>query len=572
MALRVGIEAGKQVILDGKISNAAGLVGAAAAGGAFKDMGASGSAQQAAGNFASNNSATFGAGLALLESKVRGQGNNAMQWVALATAAAFDSGALSAGGDSPAKSNPASRATSPQYFTSGGEMNWRVVAAQAIGTAIVSNRMGGEAAIGYFGNAVAEFAVQAGGRAMDERVAARASAAASQAGYDQAVEAFSNPASVDRSGDVLLAAGPGYSGMGGTGGKSQREQNIERMMRMANEPEAMGSTSAFRVEINGTSTTTSADVPRNAGSSSASMFPNSQVTGSGFTSDGRPYYDWDSGATTIGIPPRPESDGSPVKLPDTGLAGLGFGMNAVQGAPQWIDAVGDSRIRLDYYNARVIGLPDIYRLGPDATIDQLRANAEVASGERNAALDETRARISEQGLDWSRDLKRSGLPFDQVERMYIDKLGADPKNPGPEVYREIIEASGRSNTTVTNTAKTLVGIEKGVNMVAKPLMVVSAGLDGYSLGTEINQSINTGNWQNTGRESARIAGAWTGAWAGAETGALSGAVVGAWTGPLAPLAVPAFTLLGGLGGGVVGYWKGGQVGQNIYNLANGNRR
>jgi nucleoid-associated protein YgaU len=168
VALRVGIEAGKQVILDGKITNVAGLVGAAASGGAFKDMGESGSALQAAGNFASNNSATFGAGLALLESKVRGQGNNAMQWVALATAAAFDSGALSAGGDSPAQSNPASRATSPQYFTSGGEMNWRVVAAQAIGTAIVSNRMGSEAAIGYFGNAVGEFAVQAGGRYMDD--------------------------------------------------------------------------------------------------------------------------------------------------------------------------------------------------------------------------------------------------------------------------------------------------------------------------------------------------------------------------------------------------------------------
>ena len=35
VALRVSIEAGKQVILDGKVSNVAGLVGAAASGGAF---------------------------------------------------------------------------------------------------------------------------------------------------------------------------------------------------------------------------------------------------------------------------------------------------------------------------------------------------------------------------------------------------------------------------------------------------------------------------------------------------------------------------------------------------------
>lgn len=34
------------------------------------------------------------------------------------------------------------------------------------------------------------------------------------AGYDQLVGAFSNPRAVDRSNDVLLAAGPGYSGMG----------------------------------------------------------------------------------------------------------------------------------------------------------------------------------------------------------------------------------------------------------------------------------------------------------------------------------------------------------------------
>jgi hypothetical protein len=112
--------------------------------------------------------------------------------------------------------------------------------------------------------------------------------------------------------------------MGGTGGKSQREQNIERMMRMANEPEALGSMPAFRVAINGTSTT-SADVPMNAGSSSASMFSNSQVTGSGFTSDGRPYHDWDSGATSIGIPMRPDIVGTPLDALAVEGSGLRLG-------------------------------------------------------------------------------------------------------------------------------------------------------------------------------------------------------------------------------------------------------
>jgi hypothetical protein len=263
--------------------------------------------------------------------------------------------------------------------------------------------------------------------------------------------------------------------------------------------------------------------------------------------------------------------GMPVKFPDTDLASLGFGVNAVQGIPQWIDALGDSRIRLNYYNARVTELPETYRLGPDATVEQLRQNAEAASGERNTILDETRTRISQQGLDFSQDLKAKGITFDQVVDRYARRLGEDPNSPGIDTYRNIIEASGKSNATVTNVAKALVGVENGLNMVAKPLAVVGAGLDGYSLGTEINQSINTGNWQNTGREAARITGGWTGAWTGAEAGASGGAALGLFAGPFAPIAVPALSLIGGLGGGIVGYWLGGKAGQNVYNYANQGR-
>lgn len=117
----------------------------------------------------------------------------------------------------------------------------------------------------------------------------------------------------------------------------------------------------------------------------------------------------------------------------------------------------------------------------------------------------------------------------------------------------------------------MVGIENGLNMAAKPLAVVGAGMDGYSLGTQINQSLNTGNWQNTGNEAARIGGGWTGAWAFGQAGASGGAVLGGFTGPFAPIAVPAFTLIGGIGGGIAGYWLGGKAGQNVYNYANGGR-
>ena len=245
-------------------------------------------------------------------------------------------------------------------------------------------------------------------------------------------------------------------------------------------------------------------------------------------------------------------------------------MSAVQGTPQWINAVGDSAIRLDYYNTNLEAIPPKYRLGPDATVDQLLSRAYAASAERNIVLDETRTRISSQGLDWSRELKAQGKSFDKLEADYAKKVG-ETGNPGPETYRAIIEASGRSNTKVTKIATTIVGIESGLNMAAKPLAVVGAGMDGYSLGTQINQSLNTGNWQNTGNEAARITGAWTGAWAYGQGGAVGGAWLGALTGPLAPIAVPAFTVIGGIGGGVVGYWLGGKAGQNVYNYGNRSR-
>ena len=166
VAARVAVEVGKQLVVDGKISNVAGVVGAAAAGGAFKELGADGSALRAAGDWIGNNTATFSSGLSMLESKVRGRGDNAMQWVGLATSALFDSGALNADGAG-TSSDVANRATTPQYFDKAGNLNWKAVAVQVVGAAIVGDRMGEDAALGYLGNAVGEFVVQAGGRYYD---------------------------------------------------------------------------------------------------------------------------------------------------------------------------------------------------------------------------------------------------------------------------------------------------------------------------------------------------------------------------------------------------------------------
>jgi YD repeat-containing protein len=142
IAVRVGVEAGKQMVLnDGKITNVSGLLVAAASGGALKAMGLD-SMQKTFEAYRN----TVGAGLSLLESKVRGQGDNAMQWVALASAALTDGGAFG--------SDAAGKPGKSEYITKAGEINWRMVAVQAVGAAIVTDRRGGDAGRQYLGNAI----------------------------------------------------------------------------------------------------------------------------------------------------------------------------------------------------------------------------------------------------------------------------------------------------------------------------------------------------------------------------------------------------------------------------------
>ena len=75
--------------------------------------------------------------LVMLENQVRGRGDNAMSWVGLATAAVFDSGAVRT-----------------ELTTDDGAINWKYVAVQAVGAAIVGDRMGEDAGLNYLGNAI----------------------------------------------------------------------------------------------------------------------------------------------------------------------------------------------------------------------------------------------------------------------------------------------------------------------------------------------------------------------------------------------------------------------------------
>lgn len=98
---------------------------------------------------------------------------------------------------------------------------------------------------------------------------------------------------------------------------------------------------------------------------------------------------------------------------------------------------------------------------------------------------------------------------------------------------------------------------------AKPLgraaWVAGVAIDTFSLSSEISQSSQTGNWDNTVVEGSRIAGAWGGAFAGAKLVGTGGAALGTLICPGPGTAIGA--AIGGLIGGAVGYFGGSKVGE-----------
>jgi hypothetical protein len=138
-AVRVGMEVGRQYVTDGRITNVAGLAGAAIQAGALAKLGEGGGALGDAAAWMTEHSRTVTAGLSILENAVRGRGDNAMQWVALATAAVFDS-----------------KVVSPTLTTDAGSLNWKYVAVEAVGATVVGNEMGEEAGLAYLGQAIGQ--------------------------------------------------------------------------------------------------------------------------------------------------------------------------------------------------------------------------------------------------------------------------------------------------------------------------------------------------------------------------------------------------------------------------------
>ena len=123
-----------------------------------------------------------------------------------------------------------------------------------------------------------------------------------------------------------------------------------------------------------------------------------------------------------------------------------------------------------------------------------------------------------------------------------------------------MNAFGHGNHAVTSPATAKVaGALKAIKPAARGAMVVGAGMDAYSIGSEAHESMQTGDWDNTIDESARVAGGWAGAYAGAKGMGALGAGIGTMIAPGMGTIIGG--ALGGFLGGVGGYMGGSALGQ-----------
>jgi hypothetical protein len=188
----------------------------------------------------------------------------------------------------------------------------------------------------------------------------------------------------------------------------------------------------------------------------------------------------------------------------------------------------------------------------DAVAERVKDPAAMKNFVDNTLYPKTQAKLTEQGKP----------------------AGAD------NVYREIAASSGRPNPAWNAKALERSALAEKIKVGGKVLgrLATAVGVvtDGLSLAREVKTSAKTGNYDNSYREGARIAGGWTGAWAAGQLGASTGAVIGGALGSVVPIlgngvGAAVGGIIGGLIGGVSGYMAGEQAGKVIYNQATSQR-
>jgi hypothetical protein len=247
------------------------------------------------------------------------------------------------------------------------------------------------------------------------------------------------------------------------------------------------------------------------------------------------------------------------------------GLNNVPG-----ELFSDSRIRINQYLQPLQSIPERFNVtgarasDPAAWLEAARG----ASNERNAVMERTRELISEKGAGTSRTVKAEPPPFDKLWGKAADALKKE--NPvafeamsesqrSIEVSKRVIQGAAKSDPTFNALVKGVDDAALGMKALkygGRALMVVGAAVDGASIVSEARTSMQTGDWNNTGRQTAKVAGGWLGA-------AAAGAAVGTVSGTIVPGLGNVAGFVIGAAAGAVGYWLGSQAGEAGYNAVAG---
>lgn len=237
----------------------------------------------------------------------------------------------------------------------------------------------------------------------------------------------------------------------------------------------------------------------------------------------------------------------------------------------------DSRIRIEQYLKPLSTLEARHTITDPARVHDPAAwkqAAQNASAERNAILERTREMVSDKGLGASRAAKPEPKPF---EKVWKDAVAAfEKENPaafrsmdesarGIEVAQRVIKGSAKADPTFNSLVHGADDAARGLKALkygGRALMVVGAAVDGASIVSEARTSLQTGDWSNTGRQTAKVAGGWLGA-------AAAGAAVGAVSGTVVPGLGNVAGFVIGAAAGAVGYWLGSRAGEAGFNAVAG---
>ena len=437
----------------------------------------------------------------------------------------------------------------------------------------------------------------------------------SQPYYDQLVGAFGGGGPVDRNNDVLLAAGPGYSGMGSG---SQRDANIARMLNLASQPEAMGSEVPFRVEVYGVGWTGANVLPDGTQvyrstdpTNDLRMIETANGAGTvpilnGYGLTGVRTYGGIDGADLLYSPgvangtnaaeaaqdaTNVYSDSAPVNNPysfnSNWIAGAGLGIgvpNFRQATPvptnpilpvnngRWTGVPGNSGwvSTNASVNAVTGGRPvqfrndmvnfDPWSQGRINVSGMTGANSDLRLG-RNILREQYGLPTDQAAKDWLRD--RSLTLHHNANGLSLDLIPSDLHNTANGGIRHTGGASILRSWDAPGTPLQYYRANQlatGARYLGAAGIAYGAYTDGTSLYNQFQTSRQTGSYGNTAAEATRIVGGWAGAWAVSTAGAEFGAGFGSVFGPMGTVAGG---VIGGAVGGAFGYWGGSYAATHV---------